>query len=366
MPVRNARPFLNEAIASILAQTLDSFELVITDDHSTDGSAEIISSYRDPRIRVVPVPEHRNVAYVRNLGLAAARGEYVAVLDADDVAYPQRLESQVDYLDRHPDVVLVGSGFDMLNAEGRKLQTERPTAPRAGPLLDPLSIRWRLLFGNCLTHSTVMYRRGAALAAGGYDERMTVASEYGLYVNLSQVGEIVQLDEVLSQWRKHWGSLTYTASEFAVRDVAGVVVRSIQHYLGKTVSLEAARTLNRNPAGPAPGLVALGEALETWERCLEHAWTLKAHRERERRQIVLLALDDLFRIARFNPSCYAFALRRAIAWVSRSPRPGGLVPSLLTQALRTAVLIGFLQPFIGPMSLAAFRDARKRRRSLTR
>src|SRR3979490_879766 len=109
MPVRNGAAHLQSAVDSILAQTFTDFEFLIIDDGSTDATAEILRSLRDPRVRVVTHPQNRGLVPTLNEGLQLARGEFVARQDHDDLSYPDRLAKQVAHLRAHPDCVLLGT-----------------------------------------------------------------------------------------------------------------------------------------------------------------------------------------------------------------------------------------------------------------
>src|SRR4051812_45608047 len=110
MPVRDGERFLAEAVESVLAQTYSAFQFVIVDDGSTDRTPEMLRDYadRDERVVLVPGPGVGIVGAI-GAGMAAACGEYLARMDADDVCIPERFERQVRHLDQHPDCVLVGS-----------------------------------------------------------------------------------------------------------------------------------------------------------------------------------------------------------------------------------------------------------------
>src|SRR5262245_1919419 len=95
IPVYARAAFVGAAVDSVLAQTFPSFEIVVVDDGSTDRSREIIRAYRDPRVRLICHPHNRGIPAARNTGIDAARGDYVAFLDSDDIAYPNRLARQV-------------------------------------------------------------------------------------------------------------------------------------------------------------------------------------------------------------------------------------------------------------------------------
>ena len=107
MTVYNSERYLHRAIESILNQTFRNFELIIVQDVSTDHSRDIIESFHDTRIRVIWNSVKRGLSHARNLGLEAARGDYVTVMDSDDVAYSDRLRIQSQFLDQNPGVCLV-------------------------------------------------------------------------------------------------------------------------------------------------------------------------------------------------------------------------------------------------------------------
>ena len=199
----NAR-YLPACLDSLLHQTFSDFEVLVADDCSTDNSLEICQQYskRDPRIRVITTEKNQGVTYVKHLGLKEATGEYIAVLDSDDVALPQRLEKQAAWLDSHPDTVLVAGYYGVIDANDRVIKRQKK-AP-----IDDTSIRWWLTFGNCLIHSTVMYRGKPALDCGGYDVSFFHGEDIELYAKLLTVGKFEALPEVVSYWRSHRSSVT--------------------------------------------------------------------------------------------------------------------------------------------------------------
>src|SRR5947207_1274318 len=118
MSVYNGENYLAEAIDSILNQTFKDFEFIVIDDGSSDTSLKIIKKYTDPRIKLISRKNKGLVASL-NEGLAKAKGDYIARQDADDVSLPQRLKKEVEYLDAHPKVALVGSNYKHLDAKGK-------------------------------------------------------------------------------------------------------------------------------------------------------------------------------------------------------------------------------------------------------
>ncbi len=119
VPFYNDAPYLREAVDSILAQSFQDFELLLVNDGTTDESAAILAAYTDPRIRIITFPENRGRPHARNAALEHAEGEYLAWLDADDIAMPDRLKKQVDFLDAHPNVAITSGAIERFHeAEG--------------------------------------------------------------------------------------------------------------------------------------------------------------------------------------------------------------------------------------------------------
>lgn len=196
MSVYNGEKYLREAIDSILEQAFRDLEFVIVDDGSTDSTWAILASYNDPRIVLLRNEENIGLTRSLNKGLAVARGEYIARMDADDTSLPERLEKQVAYLDAHPGVGLIGTWVEIIGERGERLSVlRRPVAP--------LFVKWSLLFDNCLIHSTVMYRRALVEKLGGYDLLSFYAQDYELWSLMSFETQIAVLPEILVRWRSH-------------------------------------------------------------------------------------------------------------------------------------------------------------------
>lgn len=104
MTVYNGEKLLREAIDSILNQSYQEFELIIIDDGSTDSTLQIINSYHDPRIRLIENGQNRGQSYSRNLGIKQSQGEYIAIMDTDEIALPKRIETQYEYLKSNPQI----------------------------------------------------------------------------------------------------------------------------------------------------------------------------------------------------------------------------------------------------------------------
>jgi len=198
MPVYNAQPYLAEAVESILGQTFADFEFLIVDDGSTDRSGAMLERYaaRDQRIQLTSRPNTGYTVALNEL-LDLADGELVARMDADDVALPQRLARQVDYLRTHPDIVCVGTAVHFIDSAGRLLRD-------AHPGMDHEALEERALAGRCpLNHPSVMMRRAAVVAVGGYRARFEPSEDHDLFLRLGEVGRLANLPEVLTKYRQH-------------------------------------------------------------------------------------------------------------------------------------------------------------------
>ena len=180
MSVHNGRPYLREAVDSILRQLLGDFEFLVIDDASADGSVEDLAAPNDPRVRLVR--NERNLGLTRSLndGLELATGKYVARMDADDVAEPQRLARQAAFLDAHPEVGVLGSARTLIDEHGAFV------AHAPAPQTD-VRIRWKCLLGNPFAHPAVMLRREVLETHGlRYDESFRTAQDYDLWSRMLQ------------------------------------------------------------------------------------------------------------------------------------------------------------------------------------
>lgn len=192
MPVYNQEKYVQDAIESILNQTFQDFELIVVNDGSDDNSESKILSCRDERIVYVRNEENQGNYPARNIGIAKAKGRYVAVMDADDLAFPTRLEQQFTYLENHRDLCVVGSGF-----------TFSDTLRKCRHPLGDEEIRLALLDRNSFMHASLMIRMEALRELGGYNEAYRYASDYDLVCRLVLYGKVENLPDILMIYRCH-------------------------------------------------------------------------------------------------------------------------------------------------------------------
>lgn len=201
MPVYNAAAFVREAIDSILGQTLGDFELLVVDDGSTDGSADILRSYDDPRIRVARSPTNEGVTAALNRGLDLAEGRYVLRMDADDVSLPDRLENQVRYMEEHPEVGVCGGSIHGFNAT-REFEAPIPRAQTHEPMVCTLP------FGTVLLHPTVIFRGELFRDGLRYDPDYPHAEDYELWCRAARVTRLAVLPAIVLRYRMHGRSIS--------------------------------------------------------------------------------------------------------------------------------------------------------------
>jgi glycosyltransferase involved in cell wall biosynthesis len=194
LPCYNAAEFLPEAISSILSQTFTDFELILVDDGSTDGSREIISKQKDRRIRVIRNEKNLGLIETLNTGFAAAKGEYIARMDADDVSRPERFEKQLAFLEKNSAVGVCGTWMHMIH--NNKVYKHR--------YLTSDLIKSALVFNNPVVHPSVMLRRSIfAGNANVYSASYPHGEDYALWISLLDKTNFAVLDEPLLEYRAH-------------------------------------------------------------------------------------------------------------------------------------------------------------------
>lgn len=206
LPVYNAAPFLQAALDSILMQTFADFELLAIEDGSTDDGPTILKACTDPRLQIITHARNRGLIASLNEGIERARGRYIARMDADDLMVPDRLASQVAFLETNPGLAAVAGFVETMNAEGEVtgVWDIDLATPDEGSVADMLPRT------NCIAHPTVMLRRNA-LGQLRYDPCQHGAEDWDLWLRMRSRGlRITKLPEVLLQYRQHATSMMGT------------------------------------------------------------------------------------------------------------------------------------------------------------
>jgi glycosyltransferase involved in cell wall biosynthesis len=204
MAVRDVHEYLALAIESILGQSFGDLEFIIVEDGATEETAAIVDAYasRDGRIRVF---KERACGLTRclNVGIRAARGEFIARMDADDVSWRDRFERQLSYLRAHPEIIALGSRARYINASGT------PMFVRVMPETDEEISSCHLTdWGGFIIHPSAMIRADAIRKIGGYDEFFLKAQDYDLWFRLAKIGKLANLADVLIDYRYHGKAIT--------------------------------------------------------------------------------------------------------------------------------------------------------------
>ena len=229
MPVLNGEKYISEAIESILSQTYQDFELIVVDDGSTDRTPELIQGFSQrARVKYVRHPERQGIARSVNDGVSHASGELIAFLDHDDAWLPDFLETQVNYLDQHPEAGMVHSDFQTTDADGNIL--EPSIAALRGPEARPSGHVFPQLFmESFIVGNSVLIRKECFHKAGGFDESI-LFGDYLLWMRIARHYRIDYVGKVLTQYRQHAVQSTQ-APPVGDPDQASVAVQAIKKIL---------------------------------------------------------------------------------------------------------------------------------------
>jgi len=299
MAVLDGERYIKDAIDSILSQSFRDFEFIIINDGSTDNTAGILQQYAqlDERL-VVYHQENRGLIAALNRGCRLARGKYIARLDADDISVPDRFEKQVDFLDRHPTVGVLGGALKLINPKGASFYEWR--CP-----LDDRQIKEELRRGNCMRHSAIMMRKEAFDATEGYRRSFLHAEDYDLWLRMAERVEMANLPDVLVYCRVH------------ARQVSATHLR--QQTLSSLAAQAAARIrqdTRQDPSLPVDGVNA------------ESLVKLGVSRDRVTQELIrrhLLWAGDMMEIGEYGP---AEELLREALGLSRAAATRGRIADI--------------------------------------
>lgn len=255
MAVHNGEPHLRACLESVLSQSFHDFEFVVVNDASTDGTEAILESVAgtDPRIKVLRNNENLGLTRSLNRGLAEAEGTYIARIDADDLCRPDRLQIQRDALERDPELVIVGSGYQIIDGDGIP-------SGKVSIALSDNRIRWLLGLSPPSFHPSFFFRRiGPDGAPVLYDESFATAQDYDLWSRLSRIGRTAVLPDVLIDYRRHAGGISVRRAGRQIEDARRITMRNLSDRLPADVladvmplvEMRARRVQARGSAIPA-------------------------------------------------------------------------------------------------------------------
>ncbi len=250
MPVHDAEQHLATAMASMLGQTFGDFELIVVDDASTDGSAEIVRRFaaEDDRVRTIALDEQLGVAGALNAGIACATAPLLARMDADDIARPERLERQVAEMEQDANLGVLGAQIEIIDDDGAPGESFGWELP-----LTHDETAWRLIFGSPICHPTVLMRTDIVREVGGYDPTFP-NEDMELWTRMAFVARMRTLDAVLLDYRMP--ATTHAAKLAAWQPhITKVSARYLERILGTPVAHDAVRALRGQPAEGTGDLV---------------------------------------------------------------------------------------------------------------
>jgi glycosyltransferase involved in cell wall biosynthesis len=217
VPAYNQARFLGEALRSVLAQTLQDFEVIVGDDASTDETPEVVTGVRDERVRCVRQTRNVGVAENRNCCLALARGRYIAWLDSDDVYHPRMLETQCGVLDRLPRVGLVHGAFSVIAEDGRRLP-DWPMPFHEDRVEEGKTAFRNLIFANYITTATVVVRRECHDRVGPFATDLGGSStDWEMWLRIALHADLAYTSHPAASYRQHPGSISSAATRSGER-----------------------------------------------------------------------------------------------------------------------------------------------------
>ncbi len=298
MTVHNVERYIRDALRSVLTQTWGDFVVTVVDDASTDGTADILRRFDDPRLRVLRSEANLGPAGSAALAIEAGERPWIARMDGDDIAHPHRLERQMRAAHTNPEVIGWGASVRYINERGRPVGLRH-----AGPESVAEFSEWiRRGIPIMLMHPTFLVRREALAAVGGYDTSLTVSADLELWSRLVEIGPLLSTRDVLLDYRLHRRSV----SQIAPRE---------QQRIEAYVSDRYRRRARGLPAITLEQFTLTAEDFDrsfTYSRHYRDAWLAYANRD------WLAAMWGLGRATLADPR---HALARAVRQVTGTTRP---------------------------------------------
>ena len=225
MACHNSSVYLDEAVSSVLGQTFGDLELILIDDCSTDNTLEIAKRYQkqDDRVLVLSLSVNSGPATARNAGIRSARGEWLGILDSDDVAMPTRFEEQMRLTDCDKGLVMIGSSSISMDAKGHEIKDHKyPTRhSELGKRLETMRA--------FPPHSSLVYRKDDVERLSAFNSRYDQCEDYDLWLRLSEVGKVTSINKPLVKIRKHEQNISN--SEGGMQQIHFGFAASVCHFL---------------------------------------------------------------------------------------------------------------------------------------
>ena len=231
MAVYNNDAYLEQTLKSILSQTYRDFEVIIINDFSTDKTSSILEKYKkeDKRFNIINNDSNLGLTKSLNIGLNIAQGQYIARLDADDIASPERLSIQKEFLDNNKEIVCIGSASIIIDENGKQTGFKKVVSN-----ID--SLKFRMILSNQISHPSAIFRGEIIKKIGGYNENYKYAQDFNLWSSLLKAGyKISNIEKPLIFYRVHNKSISQGGKQSEAYDCAIKIIReNLSNYIKYT------------------------------------------------------------------------------------------------------------------------------------
>jgi glycosyltransferase involved in cell wall biosynthesis len=315
LPVYNAEKYLEQSLGSILEGDFDDLEVIAVNDGSTDKSADILHGVKDPRLKVI-VQDNLGVSHALNTALKSARGRYIARMDADDIATPDRFSKQSAYLDQNPEIDIIGSAFEKIDPGGNSIGQTRM-------MNHPLVIKRYMMETNCVVHPSVMVRSWVYRRFGGYKAKAAYVEDYDLWARAWPWLKIAALPEPLLKYRIHESQVTKKYASLQTENANCV----------RDMIWEQAQTTLENPARCL---------LKGKGACSELKAMVSPEQQNEvlQRHIAALGLVTFRALAKVKPRTLFQVFAELIGFLAGAPTQGLRLAGTFLKLLATEMSLG--------------------------
>jgi glycosyltransferase involved in cell wall biosynthesis len=312
MSVFNGEKYIFEAVNSILRQTFPFFELIIIDDGSTDQTCDILQEINDNRIHTLHNSCNLGLITSLNLGLEIAKGKYIARLDADDIAEPDRLQKQINYLQLNPTIGVLGTNYRLIDRIGNFID---PPVKRL--IMAPNMIHWLLFFGCPIAHPTVMVRREVYEKHGYYDPGFPHAEDYELWLRISPVIQIANLPESLVQIRLHSNNISQVHSKEQVHSSVLAAQKALSSFLKIDLNYDIVHGLRNHHyiQSPNQAFEVACQLSDLYLKFMEQ-WSPSGDEKKEIQADILTRMVELLVFCAKNRSMEIFLVWKSLVKVS--------------------------------------------------
>ena len=302
LPVYNGDEHLTECIESVLSQTYDNFEFIIVDDASTDNTPQILKEFamRDNRIKVITHAVNQKQTAAANTACQNAGGKYIARMDADDIALPHRFKEQVEFMEKNPDIGILGSWIHIIDNNGKIHEIMKTNISQG-------SLGWSLIFDVSFISSSVMMRKDIIEQVGFYQTHQ--AEDYDLWSRVNTIASVANLPKVLQQVRVWSGQVSHTVPRETRNCTLQIMKKNMQLLLNdssidlKLVEVIRSITENNQPELESDLLVKASSLI----KALYNTYISKTDLSKEEKKIVDVdAFQKLYKLANWQFSANIF------------------------------------------------------------